>query len=132
MNQDVKNRINNVLIFSCCYIISLSINILLGFGKIEFGDFIIYSIIFGVLEIIQLLFLNIKIQLFLFFVNIYFAYCFSGICLIVIPNKEFFWKEIFNISFHQYFILLVISIIFSLLGYFILFIKYIKRKTREK
>lgn len=127
--RNMKTRMIEVLIFLCCYTVSLLINIILGFGSIAFGDLVVYSIIFCLLECIQLFLLNIKIQVMLFFINIYISYCLTGVCLIVLPRKHFFWKSLFCITFWQYLILLGVAILFSAAGYIILFIKYQKEKT---
>ena len=128
MIRNQKKRIIEVLIFLCCCIFTLLINIILGFGSIAFGNLVVYSIIFCLLECIQLFFLNRKIQAILFFVNIYISYCLTGIYSTVLPTKQFFWKNLFYIAFWQYLMLLGISMLFSGAGYIILFIKYQKDK----
>ena len=100
--RNMKTRMIEVLIFLCCYTVSLLINIILGFGSIAFGDLVVYSIIFCLLECIQLFLLNIKIQVMLFFVNIYISYCLAGVCLIVLPRKRFFWKSLFYIIYCEF------------------------------
>jgi len=113
MIRNQKKRIIEVLIFLCCYIFTLLINIILGFGSIAFGNLVVYSIIFCLLECIQLFFLNRKIQAILFFVNIYF----------VLFNRYLFNSSSNETVFLEKLVLYCILAIFNVIRYFYAFFR---------
>ena len=65
-NNRSSFHIADAVFFLGCYALSLFINLFLGFGKIAFGNFVIYSIAFCIFEIIKLIFIQNKILRFFF------------------------------------------------------------------
>lgn len=128
MNKTLNNRIVDTFIFFCCYLVVLILNVFLGFGNIAFGNLVIYSIIFCALECMQLFLLPKKLQAILFFLNVYIANFLTSYCLIILPKKHFIWKDIFCIALEQYIILLAVAVLFSMLGYIIFLIKFLRKR----
>lgn len=126
MKVNLKTKIIDVALFLICYLFSLMINMLLGFGSIAFGGLIVYSFFFLFLECIQLLFFNKYIQIVFFFINSYLSYCFGGI-FFAISTGNIIWKSVLNISLDLYLMLIGISLIMSIMGYIVLFVRW-KRK----
>ncbi|WP_191018250.1 hypothetical protein [Treponema zioleckii] len=129
-NNPLTLHIADAVIFTVCYMISLFVNWLLGFGKISFGNFVIYSIVFCLLEVIKILFLDKKFRFVFFFANIYFGYCITSLYFIVV-NKASIKSNLFTIDISKYLILLGISTLLSFLGYGILIVRHYRLSRRE-
>lgn len=130
--SDWLQHISDAEIFLICYSISLSINLFLGFGQIAFGNLVIYSIIFGILEIIKILLLKWKARIILFFANIYIAYCLTGFYFVVRDKANLVLKTMLSIRLNEYIFLLGISVLLSFLGYIFLIIHPINHKDVKK
>ena len=122
-----KMKIIDLIIFFGCYLFSLSINLILGFGKIAFGGLVLYSILFIILECLTLCLFNKYLQIVFFFVNSYLAYCLGGI-FISLKSGTIIWKNVLSIPFDLYLMLVGVSIVMSCLGYIALFIRWKREK----
>lgn len=124
---NLKTKVIDVILFLTCYLFSLVVNIILGFGKIAFGGLITYSIFFVILQCFQLFFFNKYIQIVFFFINSYLAYCLGGI-FVALKTGNIIWGKVLSISLDLYLMLTAISLIMSILGFIILFIRRKKGK----
>lgn len=133
LSGKTKNRLIDVIIFFCCYIVSFVIQLLLGIKDVSFGTLIHYSIIFFVIECLELLFWDKRFQFILFFVNVYVSYCITSILLNLIQTGQLLWKNAFAVDVGIYFLLVLLSLMLSALGFIVLFIRFmIKRKRDSK
>ena len=128
---DYAKHFLDAIIFLMCYVISLAVNLFLGFGQISFGSLVVYSMIFGLLEVIKILFFNWRERIIFFFVNIYLAYCLTSFYFIVKSKAVFVLKSIITIKIDEYILLLGISLLFSFIGYLFLIIHYHRLKRKD-
>lgn len=127
-----KQQIFNGIIFILCYLISLMINICFGIQKIGFGSLLYFLIVFCFIETIQIMFFTKKILICMYPIGVYIAYCITSILIIVIPGREFSFKNVFLPSLQQFFLLLFVSLVLSVTGFITLYIVNRKRKNMQE
>ena len=130
--SDWFHHILDAAIFFICYVISLSILLFLGFGRLASGNLMVYSIIFGILETVKILLLKWKARIILFFFNIYLSYWLASFYFVV-RDKANIIKAMASIIaneyiLYEYILLIGISLLISFVGYIFLIIHSIKLK----
>lgn len=128
------NNINlkESVIFFICYSASLLITIFLGLARVSFGGLIIYSIFFGILEFITILLISGYINIFLFIINTYLAYCLTSVFVIIRDKAIVKLEVIFKVSFSQFLLLLGLVILLSFISFVVICVnRFFTRKQQN-
>ncbi len=133
ITSELKNHVVDAAIFCVGFCLSLSFYLMGGWGG--GGSFLhtaVYSVIFGIFEIIKIFLVKGIFRFIFFFVNMYAGLLITNLIFVIKGYYSNFTKSLFFVDFSDFVLLLCFSLFLTFIGYGLVLIRFVIHIRRKR
>lgn len=133
ITSELKNHAVEAAIFCVGFCLTLSFYLMGGWGG--GGYFLhtaVYSVIFGIFEIIKIFLVKGIFRFIFFFVNMYAGLLITNLIFVIKGYYSNFTKSLFFVDFSDFVLLLCFSLFLTFIGYGLVLIRFVIHIRRKR